>query len=263
MKSMIVVTDIHGCFDTLMALKEQFPEDVPWCIAGDLVDRGPRNRQVIDYVRKNKIPCVKGNHEILMYDNDMEMRQCWLMNGGSQTQNEYLTVPATAEYKALYHLNPPQMMMDAAAFEADKQWLRTLPLYLEYPEIVREDGRHLLVTHTTFADIYHMKDTIPHMKAVWQRKGIPKSIPGVFNVYGHTPVEKPIIKEHFANIDTGCVANGRWGLKYLTALQFPEMIIYQQECIDFDLPSKKPKNKRLNSKDCSVPNAFTQTDLDF
>ena len=30
----------------------------------------------------------------------------------------------------------------------------------------------------------------------------------------------------------GCY-DGRYNLKYLTALQFPEMVIYQQECIDY------------------------------
>ena len=52
-------------------------------------------------------------------------------------------------------------------------------------------------------------------------------------MYGHTPIEKPQIKEYYANIDTGCCYDGRYNLKYLTALQFPEMVIYQQECIDY------------------------------
>lgn len=233
MNSMIVVTDIHGCFDTLMALVAKFPKDTPWCFAGDLVDRGPRNRQVVDYMRKNKIPGVKGNHEILMYDNDYEMRQCWMMNGGAQTSLEYDTIPAPPwiEYQGMK--SKERFVRDVEAFDADAKWMRELPLYLEFPDIVREDGRHLLVTHTTFGDIYGLRNTIPHVKAVWQRKGIPKDIKGVFNVYGHTPVEKPVVRDHFANIDTGCVYNGRYGMKTLTALQFPEMIFYTQECIDF------------------------------
>lgn len=242
MKSMIVVGDIHGCFDTLMALIAKFPEGIPWCSVGDLVDRGPRNRKVVDYMRENKIPCVKGNHELLMYDRDQEMRQCWMMNGGAQTGREYDTIPAPAWVEFPDSIKPQEhFVRDVEAFERDCKYMRDLPLYLEYPEIVREDGRHLLVSHTTIADFYEVKDSIPHIKAVWQRKGVPKDIKGVFNIYGHTPVEKVVMREHYADIDTGCVFDGRYGLKYLTALQFPEMIFYTQECIDFI--DEKPATK--------------------
>src|SRR4030067_2555140 len=139
---MIVIGDVHGCFDTLMALIAQLPKDIPYCMVGDLVDRGPKNRDVVDFVRKNKIPCVTGNHELLMQSYDWEMRQCWMMNGGGQTSREYDTVTPIGEQYDMY-VNPPSKVRDVPAFEDDIKWMRKLPLYLEFPEIIREsDGRH-------------------------------------------------------------------------------------------------------------------------
>ena len=54
----------------------------------------------------------------------------------------------------------------------------------------------------------------------------------VFQVIGHTPVaDGPQIETHFANIDNGAVYDVKpFGI--LTALQFPEMRVYTQPCID-------------------------------
>ncbi|MHB1955546.1 MAG: metallophosphoesterase family protein, partial [Sulfobacillus sp.] len=56
-----IVSDIHG---NLAALKA-FPEagyDQLWCL-GDLVDYGPRPREVIQWVQKNAAVAVRGNHD--------------------------------------------------------------------------------------------------------------------------------------------------------------------------------------------------------
>lgn len=213
MDSMIVIGDVHGCFKTLMALIEKFPQGAPFCLVGDLVDRGPENRKVINYVRENNIPCVVGNHEILMESTEKEINQCWMMNGGYQTIKEYLG--------------------PAEALDNDRAWISSLPLYLEFKNIVNSDGRHLVVSHTTLAEHWDEKDEpTAKYRATWDRKHFPKDIPGVFNVYGHTPVKTAVVKDYFANIDTGCVYGSYNNLGRLTALQFPEMIIYEQRNID-------------------------------
>lgn len=56
-----IISDIHG---NLAAL-EAFPEtdcDQVWCI-GDLVDYGPRPREVIQWVKNNATVAVRGNHD--------------------------------------------------------------------------------------------------------------------------------------------------------------------------------------------------------
>ena len=81
MNSVIVIGDVHGCYKTLMALLKKLPKDIPIVMVGDLVDRGPRNREVINWVRSNNVPCVVGNHEVLMASPHFSERQVWMMNG--------------------------------------------------------------------------------------------------------------------------------------------------------------------------------------
>lgn len=257
MKSMIVIGDIHGCFDTLMALIAKFPKDIPYCLAGDLVDRGPKNRAVIDFARKNNIPVAVGNHELLMDPPSMEWSQCWMMNGGRATLKEYETIPIYDQAVA-DRMGFQEYKTDYDALESDRQWIKSLPLYLDFPDIVRADGRRLVVSHTSLCQYWDVRDQ-PGIKmdAVWWRKSMPGDIKGVFNIFGHTPVEKPLIRDHFANIDTGCVYAGSYNMNKLTAMQFPEMIIYQQDNIDGMIkePHSKTRKKR-NSKDCSTEFRF-------
>lgn len=62
----IVVGDIHGYFDTFMALMDKInldDEDV-LISCGDLVDRGPKVRETVEFFRTRPLTfCVEGNHE--------------------------------------------------------------------------------------------------------------------------------------------------------------------------------------------------------
>lgn len=217
--SIICIGDIHGCYNTLLLLIDKCPADREICFVGDLIDRGPRSRQIIDYVMNNDHYCVRGNHEELALNhfdnpNDESYKNAWLWNGGTETLASY----------------PEGKMSDMHI-----SFLRSLPLYLEFPHLTTEDGRELLVSHTTVARLWDLlkggesPDSDLLKEICWTRDPYPPSIPGKFNIYGHTPVGKPVVKDHFANIDTGCVYT--WGDK-MTALLFPEMKIIQQECAD-------------------------------
>lgn len=61
----LVVGDIHGCFDELLDLLKacDFVLGTDRLIAvGDLIDRGPKPRETVDFVMKHG-ECVLGNHE--------------------------------------------------------------------------------------------------------------------------------------------------------------------------------------------------------
>lgn len=212
---MIIITDVHGCFDTLQALLKKLPQD-EIVLAGDLVDRGPKSAQVIQWAIDNNIKCVKGNHEAMMQNGDED--ENWIgYNGGKETMLSYDT---------------------REKFKEHCEWLKSLPTYLKFEDIKNEDGRYLLVTHsglykiadqckldtalnklTKNGDIYWHRDPIHDYKEVYQ-------------VFGHTPQPNgPRIEKHFANLDTGCVfKREKYGV--LTAMQFPSMQIFTQENID-------------------------------
>lgn len=63
----IIVGDIHGCLDELQELLAQLSfdekEDVLICV-GDLVDRGPKVRETLEYVMSlPRFYCARGNHD--------------------------------------------------------------------------------------------------------------------------------------------------------------------------------------------------------
>lgn len=75
MKKYFVVSDVHSFYDEMMkSLNERgFQVDNPdhyLVVAGDLFDRGPKTRELYDFVNKlgDRFIYVKGNHEDLLED---------------------------------------------------------------------------------------------------------------------------------------------------------------------------------------------------
>lgn len=233
--SRIIITDPHGCFKTLMALIAKLPPGVPITFAGDYIDRGPDSRKVLEFIKNGKYDCVVGNHEIMMIDelhfgpHHSDGRETvkvdnyhgiWTMNGGDVTLDNY--VNADGSY-------------DIAALKEHLEWLKSLPYHILYPEVKNAKGQQLLVTHSTAA---HVWDEYPpeHDRfkncVTWERDPMPPKIPEIFNVYGHTPqYYGPTVKDHFACIDGGCYYK-RQGYGKLFALQYPEMIVIEQENVE-------------------------------
>lgn len=56
----VLISDIHGNFEALMALPEDYDE--LW-VLGDLVNYGPQPAEVIEFVRENASLVVRGNHD--------------------------------------------------------------------------------------------------------------------------------------------------------------------------------------------------------
>src|SRR6185295_20083993 len=62
----IVVGDIHGCFDELTDLLEliQLNTDDRLIAVGDLITKGPKNREVLDlFISDPRLSSVVGNHD--------------------------------------------------------------------------------------------------------------------------------------------------------------------------------------------------------
>lgn len=118
----IFISDVHGHYDGLMILLEKIAPgaDDQIYFVGDLIDRGPKSAQVVQFVRENAYPCVLGNHEHLLLDAFRNNQvhhpalQAWLHSGGQNTVSSY---------------------KDAAALLADVEWLRTLPLHIDLGDI--------------------------------------------------------------------------------------------------------------------------------
>lgn len=93
----LAIGDIHGCntaLDTLLGeLQIQSTDTV--VLLGDIVDRGPGTRQVIDRLIELRSECrlrfVQGNHEQMLFralEHTAEMPK-WLMFGGREVLDSY------------------------------------------------------------------------------------------------------------------------------------------------------------------------------
>lgn len=205
MKELVLISDIHGCHKTLLALLEKANPngDREVYFLGDMIDRGPNSRGVLEYAIANAVKCVMGNHEHMMLcafdklpDSPYINPSIWLMNGGVDA------------LKSFEHAVPDSIL----------NWVSNIPYY-----IIPKDYPELLLSHTGHGMNPNKFD------GVWCREtSFPKD--DYYRVFGHTQETKPIITEKWAMIDTGCAYVPYYGK--LTAMIWPTKEIIQQNNID-------------------------------
>jgi len=233
---LIFIGDVHGCYETLMALFEKLPKDDNDIVfLGDLVDKGSDSKRVLDFIIKNGYKSVMGNHDYLMgefalpyFEHKLDKNHFWLTYtyGGEPTINNYVD--------------------DLSTLKRDVEWIRSLPVFLE-PDIRDDKGRKVFVTHGFGLPYYSRR----YLAA--QNEDIKKAIFGnrlkspfqedwedflsykdVINIFGHVALPEVLKKDNYIGIDTGCVYGYTEGIYKggLSALQLPSMRFFFQENIE-------------------------------
>jgi serine/threonine protein phosphatase 1 len=119
----IFIGDVHGHYDGLMQLLDAIAPTVDdqLYFLGDLIDRGPKSFEVVEFVSGSGYPCVLGNHEQLFLDAipgceqvGSPALQAWIYSGGHATLSSY---------------DDPDMLFQ------HRDWMQTLPLYLDLGDI--------------------------------------------------------------------------------------------------------------------------------
>jgi serine/threonine protein phosphatase 1 len=202
MNLIAVIGDLHGCIGTLKKIYPRLKEKTDEIYSvGDLVDRGPDPKAVVQFCMDHEIKCVRGNHEDIIlkvigeeedrpHISRMERLENHILNGGDITIRSYT--------------DSTEFDVDAYRRELEQSghldFIKSLPFKREF------DG--VIISHAGIAD--GTDDVIWHRKVV---KKLPK-----MQIFGHTPVPKvDYHKGWYANIDTGCVYKER-GLGNLTAI---------------------------------------------
>ena len=199
---MFIVGDIAGQYNALMRLVEGVdPADV--LLLGDLVDRGPQSKEVVQWAIDNNVRTLMGNHEHMMIDyyRDTKIydRNVWMMNGGWATNQQYENDPETLKI----HL----------------EWIEKLPKFYEEPGLwVSHAPKNPTLNMDTVTDVSSIRridDTL-----LWNR-GNPREMEGVFQVFGH-------------NSHWGLRKFGEWGIcldasrhEVLTGLHWPSKELKQ------------------------------------
>jgi serine/threonine protein phosphatase 1 len=213
------IGDVHGRFDLLLDLIMRIAKDnaareptaVHVVMLGDLIDRGPQSREIIDFFL-NGAPefaqwhFIMGNHEEMLLklidQPDSALMPQFLRFGGRETFESY---------------GAPQRILDTP----DLYTPDSLPFYV--PEAHRafmrrmEDG--ILVgdyffTHAGIRPRVPIDDQEPQ-DLRWIRKGFleDETDHGMIVVHGHTVLDEVEVRSNRIGIDTGAYATGR-----LTAL---------------------------------------------
>jgi len=216
-----VIGDVHGCAATLRRLVEGqlCPSRTDRIILlGDLVDRGPDSRGVLDFIfalqsRGFSVASVRGNHEemCLKAAEDPYLQVLWDANGGLNTLESF-QADGLGDIPHIY-----------------REFLGALPHYILLEEYVIVHAGMNFAVPEPFADTGAM---------LWTRSPVVdrQRIGGRRLICGHTPVSRNQLEHSLSSdklmLDNGCVFSGMPGLGSLAALELESMTVYYQENID-------------------------------
>lgn len=217
------LTDIHGCADTLKAMvleKLKLGKADELYILGDLVNKGPDSKGVIDFIlhlqkQHYQVFCLRGNHDQMLLK-------------ASKLGEKALNLTPAEKKLTLQSFN-------IAHFEQlpDKyvQFIKSLPYFLELPEY--------FLVHAGFdfnqSDIFKDTDAmlnIRNYKIDWSK------IKNKRLLHGHTPTPLHSIKkatshqDYRINLDAGCVYYRNAAYGNLVALDLDSQELFIQPNID-------------------------------
>lgn len=183
----IIVGDIHGCYDELVALLEKaaLSHEDRVVSVGDLIVKGEKNREVLDlFIEDERFSAVLGNH-------DRALRRYWRGEGISLKESQEKVRAELAHDEARY-----------------SAYLQSLPLMIDL-------GSHLVVHAGVRPDVALSAQSVEDLTELrtlgedrTNREGIPwyEQYDGEKIVlFGHWPAPKPRQGKRAIGLDTGCV----------------------------------------------------------
>ena len=229
------ISDIHGCYKSFMALLEKigFGKDDQLYLLGDLIDRGPASKMVIDEIiamreNGNFVECLTGNHEWMFaeaidetipYVWDWHRFKRWIQNGGGTTMMNfgYKRIDDLKQIDAKY----PAFLKSCKPFiELERCYLVHAGFNFKAEDMWKD-----------FTSMYWIRNWYPDID--------PEKINGKIIIHGHQPrhfetletdiqkMEQPVI-----DIDCGCVWNIRTGHGRLCALDLDSYKVTFQEPLE-------------------------------
>lgn len=234
------IGDIHGQLALLRAAHARIAaragDDAKIVHLGDLIDRGPDSRGVIDYLMQGQSAgrdwiVIRGNHDTFLprYLEDPSWADPGLSTPAVWTEHPGL---GAAETLASYGIDPslpPDALHRAARVaipQAHADWLAARPLWHLSPLA--------LFVHAGVRPGVGLLDQT-ETDLTWIRKPFHTSTDdhGVLVVHGHTPVKRPTHYGNRVNIDTGAAYGGP-----LTAIEIsPSGITILDDERDIPLPA--------------------------
>jgi serine/threonine protein phosphatase 1 len=209
-KMIYAVGDIHGCKKALMELidKIHLTTEDTLVFLGDYIDRGPDSKGVIEFlldlsVRHEKTIFIKGNHEWMFqrfYTNrDPNSWELWEYNGARKTIETYGDIDKIPRE----HL---EFIENTKLYHVEKNFFFVHGGVKPNVEIEAQKEE----------DMLWIRDEFIYSK---------NPLNGYVVVFGHTPMEEPLIQDDKIGIDTGCVYGGK-----LSCVRLEDKKIFQVRC---------------------------------
>lgn len=221
----IAIGDVHGCASTLRTLVETqvcLEKSDELYFLGDLIDRGPDSKGVIDFIfelwqKGYKVTCLKGNHE------DIFLR----------------TLAGESDMGYFHRVGGDTTLKSFGVKHPDKIPARYLNFFAEQLEWYAITSHYIFVhagLNTNIANPFSDKDFM-----IWQRNWYEEAnrekLDGHIVVHGHDPIslsstriQLQYIKPNpFLNLDNGCfMANYKFGMGFLTACDLTNKVLYSE-----------------------------------
>ena len=183
----IVVGDIHGCYDELMSLleKAKFGEKDRVVSVGDLITKGPKNREVLElFMNDARFSAVIGNH-------DLALRRRWNGEKVHLKEAQKVTKKELKPNKEVYasFFNRMPFTIDLGTYLVVHAGLRP---NVEFYSQTTED---LTLLRTLGKDRESKKGT------PWYEEYDGEKIV----LFGHWPAPEPRHGKKAIGLDTGCV----------------------------------------------------------
>ncbi|MBW4607006.1 MAG: serine/threonine protein phosphatase [Hassallia sp. WJT32-NPBG1] len=210
----VVIGDVHGHYDALIVLLQAIAPDSNDQVyfLGDLIDRGPKSCQVVNFVKQNRYHCLLGNHEQMLLNIltnryiTPQIMQAWLGSGGKATVASY---------------------QEAIIPHDHLEWLLSLPTYLDLGDIWLSHAGvdpSISLAKQTADQLCWVRDAFHRMeKPYFPDKLIIVGHTMTFTLPGVVP-GKLAQGPGWLNIDTGaCHQRSGW----LTGLDITNNLVYQ------------------------------------
>ena len=240
------VGDIHGDLHALWRLLSKFPElDAQDTVVflGDYLDRGPRSKDVIEYVRKlpnetrARVVALRGNHEdawLRVVERGWDGFVLPPINGCLAAYRSFTGGPPAAEGEEPQPHEKHAMMSGAFLPPDVLQWMYQLPYWYE--------DEHAIYVHAGLPKRderwMHPSELEDKTALLWMRdEDFFVNYRGKTIVFGHTTTSclPPELSSftpddpddlwagvNVIGIDTGCGKGG-----FLTAIEFPSLNVYE------------------------------------
>ena len=207
------IGDIHGHLDLLTEMHARIAEEIArdkpadWRIihVGDLVDRGPDSRGVIEFLiaataRDARNIVLAGNHDLGFLDflDHPDPNGLFARNGGPETAWSYGVLLRMADALGLHETHAELLR---AVPDSHRRFLGRLPYSIAFGDFY--------YCHAGIKPGVPLEEQVPH-DLLWIRSkflNYPELHPKVI-VHGHTPQAEAEVLPNRVNVDTGAFYTG-------------------------------------------------------